>query len=71
MRVRDEAIYKESLGGKKKRGVCGCLLGREEASESEGRVSTLLPECHTQQPPLPPHSYRLHVLGPRYYYIQY
>lgn len=33
--------------GKKKRGVCGCLLGREEASESERRVSTLLPECQS------------------------
>lgn len=33
--------------GKKKRGVCGCLLGREEASESEGRVSTLLPDCQS------------------------
>lgn len=72
MRVRDEAIHKESLGGKEEKRCVrvpartgGSVRIREEGLHSLARVPV------TQQPPLPPHSYRLHVLGPRYYYIQY
>lgn len=63
MRVRDEAIYKESLGGKEEK-RCVRVPARTGGSvriRGEGLHSLARLPVTQQQPPL----------GPRYYYIQY